>query len=337
MHIIFAGDLSGRSLEAVDVAGRGGARPPAVRSRRARRRRRCIRRSSASCGAGSRATRPCISARSGHRKQLRAAARSASPSVAIAPRASSSSSRGSVCAFVGEASSGKSTVLTAIWTLLEAAAPPPTIDDVSRVHLGRPHPSRGRHRPRPHDLPRRTAARHAEPQPRRRAARALPAREPALALARRAGDRRRRRRRRRALRAAARRAPLGGGRRRAPARDGHGAPARLEPARLRPPDRGAGALSQPAHAAASLPRAAQPRPAREPDPLLDARTCLPERRPDGGARTRAPSPGPRDDALPAGAARRGRGLPRPVRVRQRPRGALPRARRRCSWRAGPRS
>src|SRR5437868_15088064 len=49
---------------------------------------------------------------------------------------------GSVCAFVGEASSGKSTVLTAIWTLLEAAAPPPTIDDVARdgaggrIHLG---------------------------------------------------------------------------------------------------------------------------------------------------------------------------------------------------------
>ena len=42
----------------------------------------------------------------------------------------------SVCAFVGEASSGKSTVLTAIWTLLEAAAPPPTIDDVSRVSSG---------------------------------------------------------------------------------------------------------------------------------------------------------------------------------------------------------
>jgi predicted ATP-dependent endonuclease of OLD family len=47
----------------------------------------------------------------------------------------------SVCALVGEASSGKSTVLTAIWTLLEAAAPPPTIDDVSqatshgRIHL----------------------------------------------------------------------------------------------------------------------------------------------------------------------------------------------------------
>src|SRR3954471_13183840 len=46
---------------------------------------------------------------------------------------------GSVCALVGEASSGKSTVLTAIWTLLEAAAPPPTIDDVSRGMSGRIH------------------------------------------------------------------------------------------------------------------------------------------------------------------------------------------------------
>jgi predicted ATPase len=46
---------------------------------------------------------------------------------------------GSVCALVGEASSGKSTVLTAIWTLLEAAAPPPTIDDVSREGGGRIH------------------------------------------------------------------------------------------------------------------------------------------------------------------------------------------------------
>jgi predicted ATP-dependent endonuclease of OLD family len=45
----------------------------------------------------------------------------------------------SMCAFVGEASSGKSTVLTAIWTLLEAAAPPPTIDDVSRGSSGRIH------------------------------------------------------------------------------------------------------------------------------------------------------------------------------------------------------
>ena len=46
---------------------------------------------------------------------------------------------GSLCALVGEASSGKSTVLTAIWTLLEAAAPPPTIDDVSRGTSGRIH------------------------------------------------------------------------------------------------------------------------------------------------------------------------------------------------------
>src|SRR5205085_3638815 len=47
---------------------------------------------------------------------------------------------GSVCALVGEGSSGKSTVLTAIWTLLEAAAAPPTIDDVARgAEHGRIH------------------------------------------------------------------------------------------------------------------------------------------------------------------------------------------------------
>src|SRR6184192_1030952 len=46
---------------------------------------------------------------------------------------------GSMCALVGEASSGKSTVLTGIWTLLEAAAPPPTIDDVSHGTSGRIH------------------------------------------------------------------------------------------------------------------------------------------------------------------------------------------------------
>jgi predicted ATP-dependent endonuclease of OLD family len=46
---------------------------------------------------------------------------------------------GNVCALVGEASSGKSTVLTAIWTLLEAAAPPPTIDDVPSGMSGRIH------------------------------------------------------------------------------------------------------------------------------------------------------------------------------------------------------
>ena len=46
---------------------------------------------------------------------------------------------GSLCALVGEAASGKSTVLTAIWTLLEAAAPMPTVDEVShgfaRIHI----------------------------------------------------------------------------------------------------------------------------------------------------------------------------------------------------------
>src|SRR5581483_8012938 len=46
---------------------------------------------------------------------------------------------GGMCALVGEASSGKSTVLTGVWTLLEAAAAPPTIDDVSRGTSGRIH------------------------------------------------------------------------------------------------------------------------------------------------------------------------------------------------------
>jgi predicted ATPase len=44
-----------------------------------------------------------------------------------------------LCALVGEAASGKSTVLTALWSLLESAAPVPTAEDVShggdRVHL----------------------------------------------------------------------------------------------------------------------------------------------------------------------------------------------------------
>jgi predicted ATP-dependent endonuclease of OLD family len=43
-------------------------------------------------------------------------------------------SPGPVCVLVGESSSGKSTVLSAIWTLLEAAAPMPTAADVSRGH-----------------------------------------------------------------------------------------------------------------------------------------------------------------------------------------------------------
>ena len=46
---------------------------------------------------------------------------------------------GPLCVLVGESSSGKSTVVSAIWTLLEAAAPMPTAIDVShgytRVHV----------------------------------------------------------------------------------------------------------------------------------------------------------------------------------------------------------
>ena len=41
---------------------------------------------------------------------------------------------GPTCVLVGESSSGKSTVLSAIWTLLEAAAPMPTGENVSRGH-----------------------------------------------------------------------------------------------------------------------------------------------------------------------------------------------------------
>lgn len=41
---------------------------------------------------------------------------------------------GPLCALVGESSSGKSTVLSAIWSLLEAAAPTPSGADVSRGH-----------------------------------------------------------------------------------------------------------------------------------------------------------------------------------------------------------
>ena len=41
---------------------------------------------------------------------------------------------GRLCVLVGESSSGKSTVLAAIWALLEAAAPMPTGSDISRGH-----------------------------------------------------------------------------------------------------------------------------------------------------------------------------------------------------------
>jgi predicted ATP-dependent endonuclease of OLD family len=41
---------------------------------------------------------------------------------------------GSTCVLVGESSSGKSTVLAAVWALLEAAAPMPTGADVTHGH-----------------------------------------------------------------------------------------------------------------------------------------------------------------------------------------------------------
>jgi hypothetical protein len=44
---------------------------------------------------------------------------------------------GALCALVGEASSGKSTVLAAIWSLLEASAPVPTAEDRSQGGDGR--------------------------------------------------------------------------------------------------------------------------------------------------------------------------------------------------------
>lgn len=46
---------------------------------------------------------------------------------------------GPLCALVGEAASGKSTVLTAIWALLDASAPVPTLEDVSAGSGGRVH------------------------------------------------------------------------------------------------------------------------------------------------------------------------------------------------------
>src|SRR3954453_1464066 len=51
------------------------------------------------------------------------------------------------CVLVGESSSGKSTVLSAIWTLLEAAAPMPTGQNVSRGHTRVHIEAGGRARP----------------------------------------------------------------------------------------------------------------------------------------------------------------------------------------------
>ena len=245
---------------------------------------------------------------------------------------------GSVCALVGEASSGKSTVLTAIWTLLEAAAPPPTIDDVAR-----------------------DGARRAASTSRRTSRKGtifLDARPPDTLNLNRAGappvlflpanlrsrtlvapaTGRGRCRGRRALPAAARRSSLGRGRRRARARRGHGAARSRSNLRhfvllIEEPE-----LYLSPHAQRHLYGLLRDaRAGGQPDPLLDARAGLPQRRPARGARARPSHADRRDVALPAGAARRGRDVPRALGVRQRPRRALPRALRACSSRGAPRS
>ena len=322
VHIIFAGDLSGRSLEAVTSAGRGGARPPAVRAHRARRRRAPSADPAlhAAMGAG----RPgCVS-----RVALGTVMRAMQPLKRIsiqgyrAVRELDFEPR-SMCALVGEASSGKSTVLTAIWTMLEAAAPPP--DDRRRLarNLGA-HPSRGGRRARPDDLPRRPPARHAQPQPRGFAAGAVPAGESPPAHARRSCHRRGACRRRAAVPAAAPGASLGGRRRRAAAREGM---ERLVASNLR---RFVLLIEEPElylspHTQRHLFRLLRTL-AQGGNQILystHAPVFLSVDRIEELALVRHSSER-WDDPLPARAARRGRGVPRPLGVRQRPGGALPR-------------
>ena len=226
---------------------------------------------------------------------------------------------GSMCALVGEASSGKSTVLTAIWTLLEAAAPPPTIDDVSHGTSGRIHLEAELEKgetifldARPPDTL--NLNRAGSPPvlflPANLRSRTLVAPATGAGAAR----------RRRALPAAVRRRITGqqadGGLQLVAGME------RLLASNLRrfvllieEPE----LYLSPHLAAAPLQRAPQARAARQPDPLLDARAGLPQRRPDRGPRARPAHERSRHDALPAGAARGGGGVPRLVGVRQRPR------------------
>ncbi len=136
VHIIFAADLTraGRSS--------GSTRPTqpsadTVSSIRPSSTASCsTRRCSASSVAGSPATPRSISALSGRRNRAMAPPLRRVAIQGYRAARELELTPGSVCALVGEASSGKSTVLTAIWTLLEAAAPPPTIDDVARDGAG---------------------------------------------------------------------------------------------------------------------------------------------------------------------------------------------------------
>ena len=68
-----------------------------------------------------------------------------------------------------------------------------------------------------------------------------------------------------------------------------------------------------------------PRGRRQPGALHDPRARLPQRRPAGGARPRSLQPAPRDAHRPAGAARGRRGVQGRQRVRRRAERALPRA------------
>lgn len=171
---------------------------------------------------------------------------------------------GRTCVLVGESSSGKSTVLSAIWTLLEAAAPMPTGEDVSRGY-SRVHVE---------------AVAGAQTL-------FLDARPPATLNLNREGAR----------------------------------------ARARHPDRGAGALPEPAGAAPPAPPVAAARGARaQPGAVLDARAGVPRRRPPRGARPRPSRRADRHDPPAAAGTLGAANLPARHRTRRRTRRDLPLAR-----------
>ena len=234
-------------------------------------------------------------------------------------------SPGSLCVLVGEADAGKSNLLAAIRAVLDPAAAPLTAADVHeggdgdvsiRVRLADGNEATLEGTPLKTTI---TRAATAPP------VLFLPAAERAGGCSRRArtgGAHRRpesssscspgRARRRR-------RTPSRGPRR--------GRVLLLERSRRAPPpDRGTGALSPPAGAAAHLPRSARAHPRREPGHLHDALARVPQRRPAGRARLRRPLARHGYARPPAGAGVGGRGLSRDDRVRHRPQRALPRPR-----------
>ncbi len=279
-------------------------------------------------GAGSPATPPCTSARSGHPERGASAQASLDRGYRAARELSLRRAPSACCGGGIEREVDRA---TAIWTLLEAAAPPPTIDDVACDGAG------GRIRPR-RTLPRgrsswTTGRRHAQPQPRRSPAGALPAGE----LRSRGSSRPRRAAEppRWPSSSASGPSPLGRGRRRARARRRDGAPPRLEPPPLRAPDRGAGALPWPARPTPPLPPAAGAG-------ADGSRSCTRPTRRSSSASTSSRSSRscatrrPADVALPARAAGGSGVVPRTLGVRQQSRGFSSHAAR-CLSRAGPRS